>query len=204
VDPWLLRLCIFFLVGYALGSLPAAVPVARLCGVSILSCGSGNPGATNVCRCLGRRMGWLVFVLDAAKGCAAAYLPLHFSDPPCAIAGLSGAILGHGFSPLLRFRGGKGVAVTVGGLAVWMPNVLSIGVLTWLAVFAATRFVSLASLCLALTLPLCSYLFGRTFGENCFTAALAAFLILRHRANIRRLLAGTEHRFAGAGGEEKN
>ncbi|MDR2030294.1 MAG: glycerol-3-phosphate 1-O-acyltransferase PlsY [Puniceicoccales bacterium] len=196
MDPWL-SIFFAFLAGYALGSIPFGVFLARCRGVAILSCGSGNPGATNVCRCVGRGMAWLVFALDAAKGAVSIGCPSYLAPgwPMLPAVAFTGAVLGHCFSPLLSFRGGRGVAVAVGGLAIWMPNVLLIAAITWLVLFFTTRFVSLASLGLALTLPLCSYLFGKTFWENCFITGLAIFLLLRHLPNIHRLLSGTEHRF---------
>jgi glycerol-3-phosphate acyltransferase PlsY len=185
-------------IGYLLGALPFGVIVARLHGVSLLRVGSGSTGATNVSRSVGGWSGKIVFLLDAGKGCLAAILSGSIGDGPfrhMAMVGVLAALLGHSFSCFLKFRGGKGVAVTVGGLAVTMPNVLCMGGLTWVVVFLCTRFVSLASLCLALVLPLCSYLFGYDHWMNWASVLLCFFIILRHTANIRRLFSGKEYAF---------
>lgn len=232
------------LLGYLLGSVNFAVLVARRHGVDILRAGSGNPGATNVKRVIGKGPGNLVFALDALKGAAGACLPLvlaylHYlllwSDPEAAsraasltlvdrlaellafprfllgahlftagVAGLAGVLLGHCFSCFLGFRGGKGVASTIGGLLVLLPVPVLVGAALWAAVFGLTRYVSLASLALGLSLPVSCWLLPRVapldYGpvEFWFAAALAAFNVWTHRANIARLLAGTENRFGKA------
>jgi len=229
------------LLGYLLGSVNFAVLVARRHGVDILAAGSGNPGATNVKRVVGKGAGNLVFALDALKGAAGACLPhavgyLHYllvrDDPgaaagptaltladrlaellafpgfllgdhlfPAGVAGFVGVLLGHCFSCFLGFRGGKGVASTIGGLLVLLPVPVLVGAALWAAVFALTRYVSLASLVLGLSLPASCWLLPRVapldYGpaEFWFAAALAAFNVWTHRANIARLLAGTENRF---------
>jgi glycerol-3-phosphate acyltransferase PlsY len=188
------------LLAYVLGSIPFGFLVAKARGTNILAVGSGNMGATNVRRTVGRWAGISVFFLDAAKGFLALHItrvfPKSALDPSVlAAAALTGAFLGHNFSIFLKFRGGKGVSVTIGGLLSLMPNVLFIGLLTWVVVFAATRFVSLASVCFSLTLPLCSYLFAYPFVLNFLILAISAFIIGRHLSNIRRLIAGTEYRF---------
>jgi len=197
------------LLGYLIGSVNFAVLVARRRGVDILSAGSGNPGATNVKRVLGRGPGNLVFALDALKGAAGAWLPslavaalLGGGDVfATRAAGFVGVLLGHCFSCFLRFRGGKGVASTIGGLLVLLPIPILIGAAAWGLVFAATRYVSLASLALGASLPLSCWLLPLAtplrFGpaEFWFAAALAAFNVWTHRSNLGRLLAGTESRF---------
>ncbi len=185
--------------GYLLGSIPFAVIIARFKGVDILKVGSGNPGATNVRRAVGRGAGNLCFLCDALKGAAAAGWPqlsaLDASNPfALAIIGLLAAILGHSFSVFLKFRGGKGVATTVGGLLVLMPWVLLIGLVLWVAVFQMFRYVSLASMVLGLSLPLSSLILGRPPEGLLFSAFLAGLIVVRHRSNISRLLAGTESR----------
>lgn len=187
--------------GYLLGSVPFAVLIARRHGVDILKVGSGNPGATNVRRTVGKGPGNLCFALDAAKGLVAAGWPLlAFSGGPgeaAALAGLVGALLGHSFSVFLRFRGGKGVATTLGGLLALMPLVLLVGVGVWLAVFFTTRYVSLASILLGLSLPLTAWLMGDALPLPFLLLAvfLAVVIILRHLSNLRCLLAGTEYRW---------
>lgn len=205
-------LAIFFLVGYLIGSVNFAVLVAKKHGVDILKAGSGNPGATNVKRVLGKGPGNLVFALDALKGFVGAGLPyllLRVEENAAAadirftvcVAGFVGTLLGHCFSCFLNFKGGKGVASTIGGLLVLLPVPILIGAAVWGLVFTLSRYVSLASIALGVSLPLSCWLLPLftklTFGqpEFWFAAAIAAFNVWTHRSNIGRLLAGTENRF---------
>ncbi|MEO0509950.1 MAG: glycerol-3-phosphate 1-O-acyltransferase PlsY [Verrucomicrobiota bacterium] len=187
------------IVGYLLGSISFAVIVAKSQAVDIFSEGSGNPGATNVKRTLGAKWGNAVFALDALKGLVAAGWPLLLLGEhglKLGIIGLVAAILGHSFSVFLKFRGGKGVATTMGGLLAIMPLVLLIGLLVWLLCFATTRVVALASILFALSLPISgNFLHGA--GDPRFTLALllAMLIVVRHRSNINRLLTGKEHSF---------
>jgi len=203
---------IFFLLGYLIGSVNFAVLVAKKHGVDILKEGSGNPGATNVKRVLGKGPGNLVFALDALKGFVGAGLPylflrieetgsaadIHFT---ICVAGFVGTLLGHCFSCFLKFKGGKGVASTIGGLLVLLPVPILIGAAIWGLVFTLSRYVSLASIALGVSLPLSCWLLPLctklTFGqpEFWFAAAIAAFNVWTHRSNIGRLLSGTESRF---------
>jgi glycerol-3-phosphate acyltransferase PlsY len=205
-------LAIFFLLGYLLGSVNFAVLVAKKHGVDILKEGSGNPGATNVKRVLGKGPGNLVFALDALKGFVGAGLPylllrveenaaaadIHFT---VCVAGFVGTLLGHCFSCFLKFKGGKGVASTIGGLLVLLPVPILIGAAVWGLVFTLSRYVSLASIALGVSLPLSCWLLplftALKFGqpEFWFAAAIAAFNLWTHRSNIGRLLTGTENRF---------
>lgn len=214
----LLALGVFGLLGYLLGSVNFAVLVAKKHGVDILKEGSGNPGATNVKRVLGKGPGNLVFALDALKGFVGTGLPylllkvegeMPGSKPSevlflACVAGFAGTLLGHCFSCFLKFKGGKGVASTIGGLLVLLPVPILIGALLWAIVFALSRYVSLASLALGVSLPLSCWLLplatSLAFGpaEFWFAAAIAAFNVWTHRANIGRLLAGTENRFTKA------
>ena len=212
-----LALGIFAVLGYLLGSVNFAVLVAKKHGVNILEAGSGNPGATNVKRVLGKGPGNLVFALDALKGFVGTGLPtlvgyviatqgLALEIPGdlfhLGIAGFVGTLLGHCFSCFLKFKGGKGVASTIGGLLVLLPIPIVIGAAIWGLVFATSRYVSLASIALGVSLPLSCWLLplatSLKFGpaEFWFAAALAAFNVWTHRSNLGRLLAGTENRFA--------
>jgi glycerol-3-phosphate acyltransferase PlsY len=203
---------IFALIGYLLGSVNFAVLVAKKHGVDILKEGSGNPGATNVKRVLGKGPGNLVFALDALKGFVGAGLPyllLRVGETPAAsdihfticVAGFVGTLLGHCFSCFLKFKGGKGVASTIGGLLVLLPVPILIGAAIWGLVFLLSRYVSLASIALGVSLPLSCWLLplatSLKFGppEFWFAAAIAAFNVWTHRSNIGRLLSGTENRF---------
>ncbi len=190
--------------GYLLGGLPTAYLAGRLKGVDIRRHGSGNVGATNAGRVLGWKVGVLVLVVDAAKGALAAGLaPLLLScwaDPVyLGIAAGGGAILGHVFTPYLRFRGGKGVATAAGALAVLalLPTLSAAAV--FLALVVATGFVSLGSMGASLALPVVAYILGfwgwptpqPVLG---LLVALAGFVFFTHRSNIRRLVQGKEHR----------
>jgi glycerol-3-phosphate acyltransferase PlsY len=203
---------IFALLGYLIGSVNFAVLVAKKHGVDILKEGSGNPGATNVKRVLGKGPGNLVFALDALKGFVGAGLPyllLRVGETPAAsdihfticVAGFVGTLLGHCFSCFLKFKGGKGVASTIGGLLVLLPVPILIGAAIWGLVFLLSRYVSLASIALGVSLPLSCWLLplatSLKFGppEFWFAAAIAAFNVWTHRSNIGRLLTGTESRF---------
>lgn len=191
--------------GYLLGSVPFAVIIAKCCGVDIFKVGSGNPGATNVKRTCGKFAGNLCFLLDAAKGFAAAsfpywarYLGVDFAPEALralVFTGLAGAILGHSFSVFVKFRGGKGVAVTIGGLLFAMIVPIFVGLLLWVAVFYASRYVSLASIVMALSLPVAAFACYGAAIEFYVALAIAAVIIYRHRGNISRLLKGTENRF---------
>lgn len=192
------------LVGYLLGAVPFGVIVARWHGVDIFKVGSGNPGATNVKRSVSKGAGNLVFALDFLKGVIAALqaglwsrmLPADSAHGAwLGLVGLTAAILGHSFSCFIKFRGGKGVATTLGGAIALMPVAALISVVVWLVLFYSTRFVSLASIGLALTLPVAVFFLSGVSELFGFAVLLAVFVIVRHRENIVRLIRGTENRF---------
>jgi glycerol-3-phosphate acyltransferase PlsY len=195
---------IIIAVSYLLGSIPFGLLISRARGVDIRSKGSGNIGATNVFRMVGKSWGLLCFALDFGKGAAAAGLvPLLVAGSPAAasqpnlplIAGAA-AILGHNFPVWLRFKGGKGIATSGGVLAVAAPWAMLSGLATWLVVMALSRIVSLASIAAALAVAVAGWVGYR---DNALVVglltALALVAIWRHRANIQRLLKGEEHRF---------
>ena len=196
--------------GYLLGAIPFAVIVARRHGVDILKAGSGNPGATNVKRVCGKGPGNLVFGLDVLKGVVAAGWPVvaggiaylaNWDVPDQALlyarlTGFAGAVLGHCFSVFLGFRGGKGVAVSVGGLCGALPLCLLVSALVWLAVYFTTRYVSVASLLGGLSLPVTAFCAWGVYDVRFSLCVLIAlFIIFTHRGNIVRLLRGEENRF---------
>jgi len=205
---------------YLLGSVPFGLLIARSRGVDIRQHGSGNIGATNVWRVLGKKWGLLTFLCDALKGLAAVllakWLAAHWPetvtlphghsredwfDPANAgIAAAVACILGHSFPVWLGFKGGKGVATSLGVLIGMMPLASVLVFAFWGIVFKLSRYVSLASLLAALMLPIlvvCFLFAGWMHGWGYFYFALAAALLIiaRHRTNIQRLLAGTENRF---------
>ena len=200
---------IFFLLGYLLGSVNFAVLVAKKHGVDILKEGSGNPGATNVKRVLGKGPGNLVFALDVLKGFVGAGLPyllLRMEETPQAaeihfticVAGFVGTLLGHCFSCFLKFKGGKGVATFFGTLlaAAW-PVGLASGA-AWLIVAFLFRISSLAGLVAVAIAPLIALLLGLPHAITLLTLFMALLVFIRHEPNIRRLLRGEEPRIDAA------
>lgn len=194
--------------GYCLGSIPTGFLVGRARGVDMRALGSGNIGATNALRVLGKTAGIVVLAVDVCKGFLACWgLPrvMAFVVPAAApdhhqhllaVAAGAGAILGHNYTCWLGFRGGKGVATSAGVLAVLTPMALLLAVAVWGVVFIASRYVSLASISAAAVLPLLVSLTGGKLALIIFTALMAVAVILGHRTNIGRLLNRTEHRFA--------
>ena len=196
-------------IGYLLGSCPNGLLVSRARGVDIRRHGSGNIGATNVLRVLGKRWGYLVFALDALKGFAAVWFafalasainPGALYQEVVGIVGGVACILGHTFPVWLRFRGGKGVATSAGVLLGLMPLAVVSVFVVWLILFKGTRYVSVASIGAAFALPLFVVLYLRIkllTGASLlpFSILIAGVVIWRHRSNIERLLHGNERRF---------
>jgi len=198
------------LVAFLAGSIPFGLVVARMKGVDIRKCGSGNIGATNVLRAVGKPYGIAVFVLDFLKGLvpvlwAGSALAQH---PHADLVGLGtalAAILGHNYSPWIGFKGGKGVATSAGGLVALFPLAVGAALVFWLVLFKTTRYVSVASMGAAAAIPaalVCQRLadfLPPTGAQIAFGLVVATLAIWRHRSNLRNLAAGTEHRF----GEKK-
>ena len=194
---------------YLLGAVPFGLLIGRARGVDIRTVGSRNIGATNVFRTVGKPFGLLAFACDALKGLAACTLiPAlagRLAAGPDAAPGGSGlplacaclAIAGHNWPIYLRFRGGKGVATSVGALAGLAPAAAAIGLGVWIVIFAATRYVSVASMISAAAVAAASWALFRPDDRlmPSFLTALALLVIVRHHGNIRRLLNGTENRF---------
>ena len=183
-------------VAYLCGSLPFGVWVGRWAGVDVRYAGSGNIGATNVARTAGRRAGLLTLVGDVAKGALPTVLArLLFVDAwVIALVGLA-AVCGHLFSVFLRFSGGKGVATAFGVFVILTPVAAVLSAVVFTAAAISTRYVSLASMLGALSLPVtavaCSYPIS-----SCIAAALVStIVILRHRDNLSRLFRGAEPQF---------
>ena len=222
---WLVALLIG-IVSYLLGSIPSGLLISFSRGIDIRQHGSGNIGATNVWRTMGKTWGLLAFLCDFAKGwlaviagaCIAAHSPVTvhlphfvtitkwFPRDQAGIAAAIGCILGHNFPIWLRFKGGKGVATSLGVIFGMMPLVALIVLAVWAIVLKASRYVSLASLVGAISLPLVVvalmffwplHAWGAVYGWAYFYFAVAAALLVirRHAPNIRRLINGEEHRF---------
>ncbi len=186
-------------LAYLLGSIPTGLLVARSRGIDIRTVGSGNIGATNVFRILGKPAGTLVLLVDALKGFAACKCLSFASETtvaehPAMMAGLC-AILGHNYTCWLKFKGGKGIATTAGVLLALVPLGLVLALAVWLIVFALSRYVSLASMATALCLPFAVWLTGSSPSLVRLMTLVSVLALCKHQANIRRLLKGTEHRF---------
>lgn len=191
------------LAAYLLGSIPTGFLVAKARGVDIRAVGSGNIGATNAMRVLGKRAGIFVLVVDGLKGYAAcAWLCdglLPVLGVPAADTGfhvlLAGVavVLGHNYTCWLYFKGGKGIATTAGAFVALAPLALAIAVAAWIVVFLLTRFVSVGSLAAAVALPTAVWLTKDSVALGVMTTGIGLLAIAKHKANIQRLLAGTEH-----------
>ena len=188
----------YVLTAFFLGSLPFGHWLALVRGIDLRNQGSGNTGATNVGRVLGKKWGIFVFVLDLGKGWIAVALAQLIGDLPGTWTVAVGvfAVLGHVFSPWLGFRGGKGVATSAGiliGLAPWV----ALGVaLIWFLTFQMSRTVSVASLCAATAFPL--FVFWLMPEQKVFqwiSIGMTVLVWFRHRDNLKRLFQGKENRF---------
>lgn len=225
-----MQLWLLPLIAFLLGSIPFGLMIARIKGINIREQGSGNIGATNVLRVVGKKYGIICLILDALKGLiptviAISVIRFEGAHHPMTLNGLAPfarefplltaqifqvvtglfAILGHNYSPWVGFKGGKGIATSAGVLIALMPAAVVILALIWALVFFMSRYVSLASLVAAAALPIVT-LWGSWFHGKiqngtwnkplfCLSLVIAVLAIWKHRSNIQRLLAGTEHRF---------
>jgi len=182
------------LLAYLAGSIPFGLVLTRLAGVGdIRAIGSGNIGATNVLRTGKKGLAAATLLLDAGKGAAAVLIARRFGAEMAALAAVA-VVVGHIFPVWLRFRGGKGVA-TAGGavLAYLWPVGLAAGA-TWIAVALLTRYSSLAAIIACALAPVYALLFAHTVLPTATVLVLALLVLLRHQANMRRLLRGEESR----------
>ena len=202
-------LVIAAVIAYLLGSLPAGYIAGRLAGADIRKVGSGNVGATNVTRVLGKRFGYPVFLVDFVKGFAAVLVAVVIAKASqsnaafvdfCAATAAVFSVLGHSYPVWLRFEGGKGVATCLGCLFGMNWVVAGTVCVVWIVVFEMTRYVSVASIASATALPITVALL--LFFEQLqtpvlfyFALCLGALIIFRHRSNLSRLFKGTEPRF---------
>jgi acyl phosphate:glycerol-3-phosphate acyltransferase len=197
-------------LAYFLGSIPTGYIAGRIGGVDVRKAGSGNVGATNVTRVLGKRFGYPVFVVDFAKGLAAVMVGMviaktaqsspKFVDLCGAIAAIF-SVLGHSYPIWLGFKGGKGVATSLGSLFGLNWVAATVACVVWIVAFRVTRYVSLSSIAAAIALPVtvATMLFLKQLQTPIllyFVLCLAAIIVLRHRSNLSRLFKGTEPRFA--------
>jgi len=183
--------------GYLAGSLPFGYWTARFVkGIDVRTLGSGNIGATNVWRAFGWRLGLPVVLLDVAKGFVPALIGVLLVDDLTGVLAGAAAMLGHWRPLFLRFeRGGKTVAAAGGVFFAVAPWVGLATAATWIAVFLATRFASVASIVAAVVTPVLAWALGEPWPVIVFASGAAAAVVVLHRANLRRLRAGTESRF---------
>ena len=188
---------------YLVGSVPTGYLLGQSRGLDIRQHGSGNIGATNVWRVMGRNWGLLAFASDFLKGFLPLYLVRTLSFPETGswsvslvlVLGGLAAIIGHNYTPWLGFKGGKGIATSAGVLAALMPPVFAVALSTWILATLITRTVSIGSLLAAAVLPPAAAWFYPGEWVYFGLATLAGGLaVWRHRSNIERLLAGTESR----------
>jgi acyl phosphate:glycerol-3-phosphate acyltransferase len=186
------------IASYLLGSIPTGFLWGKARGIDIRTVGSGNIGATNVLRTLGKGPGITVLLIDVAKG----FLPVFFIPrlfPDLERSGLQivcclSVIAGHNWTCWLKFKGGKGVATSAGALLAFLPLPLLCGFGVWGIVFGIRRYVSLASICAAAVIPIATWFIEKDVTLLIFTTMLGLVVLYKHKANIQRLLAGTETR----------
>lgn len=181
-------------LAYLLGSIPFALIAGKLHGVDLREAGSGNLGATNVFRTLGRTAGVAVMVLDIAKGAAAVLVAVALTNNPWPVAAAALAILGHVFPVWTHFKGGKGVAVGAGAMIGLVPSASGVLLVLWILLVVFTRYVSVASIVAALAAAPLAYVFGAPWSYVVFIALAGVFVIYKHRENIVRLVHGDESR----------
>jgi acyl phosphate:glycerol-3-phosphate acyltransferase len=179
---------------YFIGSVPFALILARRLGTGDLRrIGSGNLGAANVLRTSGVRAGVTVMLLDVAKGAGSVMLVQRFDSGAAAVAGLA-AIIGHVFPVWLRFRGGKGVATACGVFSILTPLAVGPSLAVFLSAVWMTRYISVGSILASVALPPIAYATGSPAPVLAAALAASALILIRHRTNLARVLAGTEQR----------
>jgi glycerol-3-phosphate acyltransferase PlsY len=204
----MLQFVLALVLAYLIGSLSGSLLLGRVVGVDIRSRGSGNAGGTNAFRTLGWKFALGVVAIDIGKGAAAAWLglALHAAGAPVSayaqgFVAAAMAVIGHTWPVFFGFRGGKGAATLVGGLALLWPLAIAPLLLLWLLVLTSTGYVGLSTVCAGLGL------LGVAWWQGALTVAdprlgfalfAAVFLVFTHRENLRRLRLGTEHRFERA------
>jgi glycerol-3-phosphate acyltransferase PlsY len=185
-------------MAFLFGSIPFGYLLARVKKTDIRQLGSGNIGATNVYRTLGAGLGILTFVLDFAKGFLPTYLTLHtspFQETSHGILVGTFAVIGHMFSPILAFKGGRGVATGLGVVLAATPLVAGVALLLWLPVLLITRYMSFASLIGAWSTPVAAYTLTYDPEVVLWYLFICILITIKHAPNISRLIRGTENRF---------
>ena len=178
---------------YFLGNLPSAHLVSNRRGLDPTQSGSGNPGATNVLRIIGRRAGALVLLADFSKGALSVTAGLIIDGTSLGLVCWVASVLGHIFPVTRRFQGGKGVATGAGGCWVLFPLVGAICSIGFLLIAKISKKASVASISIAILMPLCVGLLNSEINALIFATALSILILVRHRSNLQRLLSGSEH-----------
>jgi glycerol-3-phosphate acyltransferase PlsY len=176
-----------------MGSIPFGVLLTRPLGIDLRNVGSGNIGATNVLRAAGGKIALLTLLGDILKGTAAVAVGKVIGAGPLyeGVFGIA-AVAGHNFSPFMRFRGGKGVATSIGVILIYVPMAGIITIILWLATVLITRYSSLGALVSFALMPYAAYLFGYPYESLAVSAILTVLLFIRHLGNINRLIKGSE------------
>ena len=207
---------IIFIASYLFGSIPWAFIIGKANGIDIRKCGSGNVGATNVTRTVGKYWGKLCFACDLLKGVIPVVLvaqlaKIFFHDATnatinygCMLAAF-GAISGHVWTIFLKFKGGKGISTSAGVLLALAPAPVLAALIFWIIVFKSSKMVSLASICAAALLPIVAIVFNATLKQHVFfvtstpilifLVVIAVIAIAKHHSNIKRIINGTESKF---------
>lgn len=183
-------------LAYLLGSIPTGLLLGKAYGIDVRKEGSGNIGATNLYRTVGRKVGAMTLVGDCLKGLLPVLVVKYSSLPPdyAAWVGLA-AFCGHVFSLFLKFKGGKGVATALGVFLALAPMAVAIAIAVFAAFMSTWRYVSLGSIAAAAIMPVAVAIRGGSRALITVTLIIAVVVIIRHHENIRRLIAGTENRF---------
>jgi len=199
----MIYLCLGIVSSYLIGAIPTAYIFAKILrGTDIRGVGSGNVGATNVYRAVGKIPGFIVLVIDIIKGVipvlvipqiVGGYSGSALTDTYMILIGAS-VIIGHVWNVFLRFKGGKGVATTAGVIVVIAPKVVGVAFLVWLTVFIIYRYVSLASIAAAVSLPVTALLMRKPASIIIFLLILSFMGIYKHKSNIGRLKSGEERK----------
>lgn len=183
-------------LAYLLGSIPTGLLLGKAYGIDVRKEGSGNIGATNLYRTVGRKVGAMTLVGDCLKGLLPVLVVKYSTLPPdyAAWVGLA-AFCGHVFSLFLKFKGGKGVATALGVFLALAPMAVAIAIAVFAAFMSTWRYVSLGSIAAAAIMPVAVAIRGGSRALITVTLIIAVVVIIRHHENIRRLIAGTENRF---------
>ena len=193
----MLNIILYLIITYFIASIPFGYIVGKIFGKDVRNEGSGNIGATNVARTIGKKAGFLVLILDMLKGFLPVYIAKNFLNYPDRYVALVAliAVIGHCFSIFMKFKGGKGVATGLGVMLAISLKSTSILLAFWLGVFLVSGYVSLASILTASISWLVFFVITKNFFYSYIILISAIIIILKHSSNIQRLLKGSEHNF---------